>query len=172
MTVNPFAWSFRVQFVFGLATCAALLLYAIYAQYGQFPDPCPLCILQRVAFFAMGVVALIGALHNPKSPRGRKIYGVLAFLAAAIGAGIAARHVWLQHLPPDQVPACGPGLNYMLETMQSKFDFVKVLAKVLKGSGECAEINWTFLGFSMPEWTLLCFVLLGIGALAAGFRKR
>jgi disulfide bond formation protein DsbB len=172
MTVNPFAWSFRVQFVFGLATCAALLLYAIYAQYDQFADPCPLCILQRVAFFAMGVVALIGALHNPKSPRGRKIYGVLAFLAAAIGAGIAARHVWLQHLPPDQVPACGPGLNYMLETMQSKFDFVKVLAKVLKGSGECAQINWTFLGFSMPEWTLLCFVLLGIGALAAGFRKR
>jgi disulfide bond formation protein DsbB len=169
MTANPFAWSFRVQFLFGLSCCAALLLYAVYAQYNQFADPCPLCILQRVAMFGIGVVALIGALHNPKSAAGRKIYGVLAFLAAAIGAAIACRHVWLQHLPPDQVPACGPGLNYMLESMPSKFE---VLKKVLQGSGECAEINWTFLGFSMPEWTLLCFVLLGVGALAAGFKKR
>jgi disulfide bond formation protein DsbB len=172
MTLNPFAWSFRAQFVFGLAACAATLLYAIYAQYGDLAEPCPLCILQRVAMAGIGIVALLGALHNPKSATGRRIYGVLAFLGAAIGAAIASRHVWLQHLPADQVPACGPGLNYMLDTMQSKFDFLKVLQKVLKGSGECAEINWTFLGFSMPEWTLLCFVLLGIGALVAGFRRR
>lgn len=169
MTANPFAWPFRAQFLFGLFCCAALLLYAFYAQFNQFADPCPLCILQRVAMFGVGVVALIGAVHNPKSATGRRIYGVLAFLAAAIGAAIAGRHVWLQHLPPDQVPACGPGLNYMLESIPSKFE---VLRKVLQGSGECAEINWTFLGFSMPEWTLLCFVLLGIGALVAGYRKR
>jgi disulfide bond formation protein DsbB len=169
MTLNPFAWSFRAQFLFGLTCCAALLLYAIFAQYEQFADPCPLCIFQRIAMAGIGVVALLGALHNPKSVGGRRTYGVLAFLAAAIGAAIAARHVWLQHLPPDQVPACGPGLNYMLESMPSYFD---VLKKVLQGSGECAEINWTFLGFSMPEWTLLCFVLLGVGALAAGFRRR
>ena len=169
MTFNPFAWSFRAQFVFGLAACAALLLIAIYAQYDQLAEPCPLCILQRVAMVGIGIVALLGAIHNPKSATGRRIYGVLAFLAAATGAAIAIRHVWLQHLPPDQVPACGPGLNYMLESMPSYFD---VLKKVLQGSGECAEINWTFLGFSMPEWTLLCFVLLGIGALVAGFRRR
>jgi disulfide bond formation protein DsbB len=169
MTANPFAWSFRAQFVFGFLCSAATLLYAIFAQYGQFYEPCPLCILQRVAMFAVGLVALLGALHNPKGSAGRKIYGVLAFLAAAVGAAIASRHVWLQHLPADQVPACGPGLNYMLESMPSKLD---VLKKVLQGSGECAEINWTFLGFSMPEWTLLCFALLGIGALVAGFRRR
>lgn len=169
MTVNPFAWSFRAQFLFGLSCCAALLLYAIFAQYEDLAEPCPLCIFQRIAMAGLGVVALLGALHNPKSATGRRIYGVLAFLAAAIGAAIATRHVWLQHLPPDQVPACGPGLNYMLESMPSYFDILK---KVLQGSGECAEINWTFLGFSMPEWTLLCFVLLGIGALVAGFRRR
>ena len=168
MNVNPFAWSFRTQFIFGFFCCAALLAYAIHAQYDLLADPCPLCILQRVAFIAIGVVALVGALHNPKSARGRRFYGVLAFAAAATGAAIALRHVWLQHLPADQVPACGPGLSYMLESMPSYFD---VLKKVLQGSGECAEINWTFLGFSMPEWTLLCFVLLGVGALVAGFRR-
>jgi disulfide bond formation protein DsbB len=94
---------------------------------------------------------------------------LLAFLAAGTGAGVAARHVWLQHLPPDQVPACGPGLSYMVESLPSYLDVVR---KVLQGSGECAKVDWTFLGFSMPEWTLLCFVLLAAGALAAGFRRR
>jgi disulfide bond formation protein DsbB len=169
MTVNPFAWSFRAQFIFGFLCCAVLLLYAVFAQFGQFYEPCPLCILQRIAMAGIAVVALLGALHNPKSPMVRKIYGVLAFVAAAIGAAIAARHVWLQHLPADQVPACGPGISYMLESIPSKFD---VLKKILQGSGECAEINWTFLSFSMPEWTLLCFVLMGFGALVAGLRRR
>jgi disulfide bond formation protein DsbB len=169
MKANPFAWPFRVQFLFGFVACTGLLVYAVFAQYGQMFEPCPLCIFQRVAMAATAVVALLGALHSPGSSAGRKVYGLLAFLAAGTGAGIAGRHVWLQHLPPDQVPACGPGLSYMVESMPSYLDVVK---KVLQGSGECAEVNWTFLGFSMPEWTLLCFVLLAIGALSAGFRRR
>jgi disulfide bond formation protein DsbB len=108
-------------------------------------------------------------LHNPRGSAAGRAWGLLAFLAAAIGAGIAARHVWLQHLPPDQVPACGPGLSYMIESMPN---WLAVVKKVLAGSGECAEVNWTLLGFSMPEWTLLCFLLLAIGALVAGFRRR
>ncbi len=167
--MNPFAWSFRRQFLFGFLICAALLGYAVFAQYGQLFEPCPLCIFQRVAMVGIAVVALLGALHSPRSRAGRAIYGLLAFLAAGTGAGIAARHVWLQHLPPDQVPACGPGLAYMVESMPSYLDVFK---KVLQGSGECAEVNWTWLGLSMPEWTLLCFVLLAIGALNAGFRAR
>ena len=169
MNANPFAWSFRWQMLFGFAACAALLAYAVFAQYGQFYEPCPLCIFQRVAMAAVGIIGLAAALHAPKGAAGRRAWGILAFLAAAIGAAIAARHVWLQHLPPEKVPACGPGLGFMLESMPSYLDVVK---KVLAGSGECAEVNWTFLGFSMPEWTLLVFVLLAIGALAAGFRKR
>lgn len=169
MKLNPFVWSFRAQFFFGFFCCATLLAYAVFAQYGQMFEPCPLCIFQRVAMAALGLVALIGALHAPKGALGRMIYGLLAFLVAGTGAAIAARHVWLQHLPPDQVPACGPGLAFMVESIPSKFDLIK---KVLQGSGECAEINWTFLGHSMPEWTLLCFVLLAIGALVAGGRKR
>ena len=169
MNLNPFAWSFRVQFLFGFAVCATLLAYAVFAQYGQLFEPCPLCIFQRVAMAATGLVGLIGALHNPKGSLVRRSYGLLAFLAAATGAGIAMRHVILQHLPADQVPACGPGLKYMLQIMPSTLDVIK---KVFEGSGECAEVNWTLWGFSMPEWTLLCFILLGLGALIAGFRKR
>jgi disulfide bond formation protein DsbB len=168
MTANPFAWSFRFQMLFGFAVCAALLAYAMFAQYGQMFEPCPLCIFQRVAMAAVGVIGLLAAIHNPKGAPGRRTWSLLAFVAAAIGAGIAGRHVWLQHLPPDQVPACGPGLSFMLESMPS---YLAVVKKVLAGSGECAEVNWTLLGFSMPEWTLLCFVLLAVGALAAGFRR-
>jgi len=169
MRANPFAWPFRLQMLFGAVACAALLSYAVFAQYGQMFEPCPLCIFQRVAIAAVGVIGLLAALHGPRSRGGRIAWGLLAFLAAAVGAGIAARHVWLQHLPPDKVPECGPGLAYMVEVMPS---WLAVVKKVLAGSGECAEVNWTFAGFSMPEWTLLCFVLLGIGALVAGFRRR
>jgi disulfide bond formation protein DsbB len=153
----------------GFAACAARLAYAVLSQYGQLHEPCPLCIFQRVAMAAVGLLGLAAALHNPKGRGGRMAWGGLAFLAAATGAAIAGRHVWLQHLPPDQVPACGPTLDYMLQSMPSWLDVVK---KVLAGSGECAEVNWTFLGFSMPEWTLLVFVLLALGALAAGFKRR
>ncbi len=169
MTANPLAWPFRAQFLFGFVVCSALLAYAVFAQYGQMFEPCPLCIFQRVAMAVAGLVGLIGGLHAPGSQGGRRAYGVLAFLAAGAGAGIAARHVWLQHLPPDQVPSCGPGLSYMLESMPSYLDVFK---KVLQGSGECAKVDWTLLGFSMPEWTLLFFLLLAFGALAAGFRRR
>lgn len=169
MNSNPFAWPFRLQFLSVFAVCAGLLAYSVFAQYGQLFEPCPLCIFQRVAMAATAVIALLGALHSPGSAFGRRFYGVLAFLAAGTGAGIAARHVWLQHLPPDQVPACGPGLSFMIESMPS---YLSVVKKVLQGSGECAEVNWTLWGFSMPEWTLLCFTLLAIGALFAGFRRR
>lgn len=169
MKLNPFAWSFRTQFLFGFVTCAALLAYALYADKVLGFEPCPLCIFQRIAFLALGIVGLLGALHNPKSRGGRAAYGVLALIAGGIGIYLAGHHVYLQHLPLDQVPSCGPGLGYMMEAYPAKFDLIK---EVLKGSGECAEINWTFLGRSMPEWTLLCFVLLTTGAAIAAFKNR
>jgi len=168
MSPNPLAWSFRSQMLFGFAVAAALLAYAVFAEYGQLYEPCPLCIFQRVAMAGVAVVGLLAALHNPRGRAGRLAWGLLAFIAAGVGAAIAGRHVWLQHLPPEQVPACGPSLDYMLESMPSWMDVVK---KVMQGSGECAEVNWALFGFSMPEWTLLCFVLLAIGALVAGTRR-
>jgi len=165
--MNPFSWSFRTQFFAGVLVCAGLLAYALYAQYKLFMDPCPLCIFQRVVFIVAGLVFLIGALHGPKG-WGRKLYGALVFFVAMVGVGIAGRHVWLQNLPADQVPACGPGLDYMLEA----FPLGKTLSMVFTGSGECANIDWHFLGLSMPTWTLVCYLLLGLGALWAGFRRR
>lgn len=165
--MNPLAWSFRTAFAFAAAVAAALLAYAYWSQFAGGLEPCPLCIFQRVAFIAVFVVCLAAAIHGPTGI-GRRIYGGLAFLAAAVGAGIATRHVWLQNLPADQVPACGPGLDYLMEA----FPLAEVVRLAFTGSGECAEIDWVFLGLSMPAWTLVWFVLFALGAAWFGFRRR
>ena len=152
---RPRGWFFLVA-----VACASLLGYAMYVQYVEFLDPCPLCILQRLAFIWIGIVALLAAIHNP-SGKGRWVYTGLLALGAAVGAILAGRHVWLQSLPPDQVPECGMGLNYMLETMP----YAEVLAKVFYGSGECAQIDWTFAGLSMPWWTLIWYIGLVLATL-------
>lgn len=144
----------------GLFLVAVLaMLTALYLQHYQNLEPCPLCIFQRVAVMSAGAIALIAALHGP-GLTGRRVYGLFTLVAALVGVGVAGRHVWLQHLPPNDVPACGPGLNYWLET----FPLQEVVQKVLHGSGECAKIDWTLLGFSLPELTLAMF--LGITAVA------
>ncbi|HQU16473.1 MAG: disulfide bond formation protein B [Chromatiales bacterium 21-64-14] len=144
----------------GFLACAALLGYAYYAQFHDHLDPCPLCIFERLGVLALGVAFLVAAIHGPGSA-GSRVYAVAIAVVALTGAAVAARHVWIQHLPADQVPACGPGLNYLLET----FPLTKTLRMVLTGSGDCARISWTFLGLSMPEWVLSWFAGLG----AAGF---
>lgn len=164
--LNPFAWPFRAQFALGAALCFALLGYALYVQYQLFIDPCPLCVLQRVAFLVLGVVFLIGALHAPGGATGRRTYGVLAATAGLTGAAIAAWHVRLQHLPKDQVPSCGMGWEGMVETLPLS----EAVRRAFTGSGECAEIDWAFAGLSMPTWTLLWFIGLSLGALWAGWR--
>ena len=167
MNSNPLRWPFRGQFLLGSVICAGLIAYALYVQFVQRLLPCPFCIFQRVAFAALGIVFLIGAVHAPKQPVGRRVYGVLAFICAAIGAGIAARHVWVQQFPPE-IPSCGAGMDFMLQSMP----LFGVIRKVLTASGDCSNIDWTFLGLSMPAWCLLFFVLLAGCALHAGFRRR
>jgi len=168
MRPNPFQWSFRLQFLAGFVLCAAFIGYAIYTQFHDGLKPCPLCIFQRIAFAAMGVVFLLGGLHAPKGRLGRRLYGLLALVPGGIGLGIAGRHVWLTHLPADQVPECGPPLQFMMDTNP----LTDVIRKVLTGSGECAKVDWTFLGMSMPAWSLTCFIALVLWALYAAFRPR
>lgn len=144
----------------GFLFCAGLIAYALYSQYGLGFEPCPLCIFQRVAVMSVGAVFLLAFLHHP-GKRGALIYGVLALLAALIGAAIAGRHVWIQAQPPGAVAACGATLDYMLEILP----VTDVITKVLTGSGECAEINWAMLGLSMPWWVLFACIGLGIWAL-------
>lgn len=151
------AWlNFRVTNSILLLGSIVGMAFALYLEHVQGLDPCPLCIFQRVGLMAMGLVALIAFIHNPKNNLLKRGYSLLALLGIGWSVGVAARHVWLQHLPPDQVPACGPGLDYLVEALP----FKQVLSQVLTGSGECAVINWSFLGQSLPFWSLLFFSVL------------
>lgn len=142
----------------GFACCAGLLAYALYVQGVLRIDPCPLCIFQRVGIAAVGMLFLLAGIHGPRG-WGAKVYGVLLALAALGTAAIAARHVWIQHLPEDQLPSCGAGLGFLLQ----EFPVTDVIRKVLTGSGECHAVNWTFLSLAMPTWVLI--VALALGAL-------
>ena len=150
--------SFRLWSLFGWLACLGLLGYALYAQHQMFLDPCPLCILQRVAFMVMAVGFLLAALFANRAWL-RVLSVLIIALGAVAGMGVSGWHVYLQGLPADQVPACGPGLNYMLQTLP----LTDVLAKVFAGSGECAKIDWSFLGLSMPAWTFVWYAGLLLG---------
>jgi len=155
----PVWLSQRALFAGGAVVCAALMAAALYLQHVLRLDPCPLCIFQRIFVILLGAVMLIGAVHDPRGV-GRKVYGTLVAVLAALGLTAAGRHVWLQHLPADQVPECGPGLEYMLEA----FPLTETLSMVFRGSGECAEVQWTFLALSIPEWTLIVFAAVALFA--------
>ncbi|HWU77050.1 MAG TPA: disulfide bond formation protein B [Rhodanobacter sp.] len=152
--MNPIRWSYRVSFLAGFLACAGLLGFALFAEYRWQMFPCPLCIFQRVAFIVMGLFFLLGALHAPRG-RARWIYATGVWLAAVFGMAVAGRHLWIQSLPADQIPSCGPPLDYMF----SAFPFAKVLKLVFTGSGECATVE-PILGLPMPAWSLIWFVLL------------
>ena len=141
----------------GLLACAGMMAYALYAEHVLFLMPCPLCVFQRMAVIGLGIVFAVAAAHNPAGV-GKKVYAALVLIAAGTGAGVAGRHVWLQNLPADQVPACGPGFDYIIDS----FPLSEALALIFTGSGECATIDWQFLGLSMPAWVVIAIVPLGV----------
>jgi disulfide bond formation protein DsbB len=156
----------RIGFALGAAACAALLGYGFFLQYHDGQDPCPLCLVQRGFYFILMFVFFLAALHGPRKA-GTVFYGLIAFLAASGGAAVAGRQVWLQHLPPDQVPKCGPDLYFMLDN----FPLSRVFTNLFKGSGECAEVKWRFLSLSIAEWSLVWFVLFALLSLWTMFRR-
>jgi len=141
----------------GFIIIVALLGYAYYAQYRLGLEPCPLCIFQRIALAALGLVFLIAGLHNPRG-WGSTVYSVLIGLAALAAIGVAARHLYVQSLPPGTIAACGAPLEVLLQFTP----VTEVIRKVLTGSGECSQINWRFLGLAMPAWVLIWALLLGV----------
>ncbi|NCF50847.1 disulfide bond formation protein B [Gammaproteobacteria bacterium] len=147
----------RILNMAGFLACSGMMGFAFYAQYVLELEPCPLCIFQRVAVIALGMTFLAAALHNPQG-WGRRVYAALIVIAAGAGGAVATRHVWLQNLPPDKVPSCGPGLGYMLDN----FPVGDAMRMVFTGSGECANVVWRLFGLSMPTW-----VLIGVGTLGA-----
>ena len=145
---------------------ASLLGYGYYLQYVQGLEPCPLCMVQRLFFYLLIATFVIASLHSPKRV-GVWIYTAFGVLFAAGGAATAGRQVWLQHLPADKVPQCGPDLFFMLENMPLS----RTLQKLIQGSGECAKVDWTFLGLSIAEWSLLWFIALAVYALWLAARR-
>jgi disulfide bond formation protein DsbB len=158
--------SFRQIAGLTAAACAGLLVYAYYLEYMQGQDPCPLCLVQRGFYYGILIVLGAGALHRP-GRAGAIAYSIGALLAAAGGIATAARHVWLQHLPPDQVPACGPDLFFMLDNLP----LGRTLQLLLRGSGQCAEVKWRFLGLSIAEWSLLWFAIFAVVAIWLAVRS-
>lgn len=145
----------RIWFFLGFLGCVFLLAMGAYFQFVQGLDPCPLCISQRIAILLTGLVFLSAAIHNP-GQKGVTAYSILGAVTALCGAAISTRHVWIQHLPADKVPECGPGLEYVMQN----FPLSETIKLMLSGTGDCAKVDWTMLGFSMPAWTLLAFLML------------
>jgi disulfide bond formation protein DsbB len=157
----------RTGYFLGCIASFGLVGFALYIQQKHGLEPCPLCISQRIAFMALGVVFLVAALHNP-GQIGRRVYGVLQFAAAATGAGIAARHIWIQANPDKVMSECGVGFDYLFES----FPMQRALQLIFQGTGECSAIDWTWLGMTIPQLSLLAFSLLGLYAILLAFVKR
>jgi len=150
-----------------IALCAILLIgVALYMEKVMGLEPCNLCMFQRIFVVLAGIVALAATLHGPKQV-GAKLYASFVALLSIVGGMIAGRQIWLQHLPEDQVPACGPGLDYMMDV----YPFMEMIEEVLRGSGDCAKVQWTFLNLSIPEWTIICFASATILSLYILLRK-
>lgn len=157
----------RAGYLIGFAASFGLVAFGLYIQVKDGLEPCPLCIFQRIAFMATGVLFLLAALHNPQG-LWRRIHGGLQFLAAATGAGIAIRHIWIQNHADEVMAECGAGVEYLFE----HFPLHKFLQLVFKGTGECSAIDWKLLGLTIPELALIAFIGLGVYALILAFAKK
>jgi disulfide bond formation protein DsbB len=159
-------FSRRIGNLAGFIACAGMIAFGYYLQFGVGLEPCPLCILQRVMLLATGIAFLVAAVHHPASKLGAGIYAGAIALCAALGAAIAGRHTWIQHLPEGERPSCGPALDHLLAT----FGPIEGLGRVLRGSGECGVVDWTLLSLSIPEWTLAAFLAFSVWAVFLGLR--
>ena len=147
----------RNLLLMGFLFSVLLILYALYAQYFLGLEPCPLCIFQRIAVIALGLFFLFMALKPPQRRTSSILASMFLMIISSIGVGVAARHVWIQNLPSDKVPGCGPGLDFMI----SNFPLSEVFEMVFSGSGECAESSWSFASLSMPAWVIVWLIVLG-----------
>ncbi len=146
--------SIRSHYIFGLIIITALLSTSLYLQFYDGFMPCPLCTLQRVTFFFLGILFILGIfLHAQRW--GRLIINLFTLCVSSAGILFAGRQVWLQHFPPTDTSECGVSLHYMLQVLPVN----EVVRKIFSGSAECTQIGWKFLSLSMAEWTMAWFIL-------------
>jgi disulfide bond formation protein DsbB len=157
----------RIVFAAIAVACFAMVAYGIfYLQEELGLDPCPMCIVSRYTFMAIGVVSLLAALHGPRGVM-LKVYGVLVALLSLAGIGVSVRHSYLQHFPP-KVESCGTDLEFLLNNLPLTQAFPKIFA----GTGSCSKVDWRFLGMSIPEWAGVWFLLFAIAALWVAFAQK
>ena len=157
----------RKFFIVIFTICIGLLIFGLYLEHVHGLEACPLCIFQRIAYTVIIFIALTGAIHNPRNLL-QIIYKLLMVISSITGAAIAGRQIWLQHLPPELVPECGPGLDYMFNV----FPFREALKMIFTGSGECAEVKWRFIGLSIAEWSLIMFIGIFIATILSIYTSR
>ena len=156
----------KTGYLMGFVACFGIVILALVIQTIYKLEPCPLCITQRMFFMGLGVLFLIGAFIKPTSLL-QKIFTGLQVLAALGGAGWAMRHWYLQANKESMIADCGVGFDYMFEN----FPLEKMFKLIFKGTGDCAAIDWTFLGLTLPQLGLISFVGLGVYAVWLGFKK-
>jgi len=162
------AWIRSRQVFLGIFVATALMMgFGYWLQYAEGLEPCPLCMTQRIFITLAGLTGLVAALHGP-GRAGIRVYGTLVALWCVVGGGFSMRHLWLQSLPPGQAPACGPPLEYLFDALPLKDAFMHLL----RGDGNCAEVDWTFLGIAIPGWTLLAFAVIALLAAWSALRPR
>lgn len=157
----------RAGYLLGFLASFGLVAFALYIQQKNGLEPCPLCISQRITYMALGVLFLVAALHNP-GMIGRRVYGVLQFAVAAIGVGIASRHIWIQANPDKVMAECGAGFDYLFQNFPAQ----RALQMIFKGTGECSTIDWTWLGLTIPQLSLIAFIGLGLFAVLLVFVRK
>ena len=148
-------------------TGISLVLVASYVEPFASMNPCPMCMMQRAIYLVtagFALLTLISLRHRILTT----IFSILGLLSAITGIAVAARQVWLQHLPKDEVPACGPPLEYMIEV----FPIMEVLQSMLMGTGDCAEVQWQWLGLSIPAWSILAFTGLALAHVMIVVKKK
>lgn len=158
--------SSRTLFLLAFVGCLLIMAGALYLEHVVGLQPCPLCVVQRVCVMLFGLLCLLAALHGP-GMLGQRLYAGLLMLITLTGAGTAARQVWLQSVPADQLPSCIPPLDYLMDTLP----FQEIVRVVLHGSADCAEVSWTLFTLSVAEWSLLAFVGMLVFALLQMFRR-
>jgi len=145
-------------------SCLAMLGFGLYLQHSTGLEPCPMCIVQRYALFC---VAIVSALTAASSKKFVTVAGtILLLLLALFGAFVAARQSWLQWYPP-QVATCGRDFYGMIES----FPLQRVIPMIFKGSGDCAAVDWTFLGGTIANWSFVWFTLFALLALLLIWRQ-
>ena len=133
------------------AACLALLAFGMYLQHVQGLEPCPMCIVQR---YALVLVAVCTGLASLRGSKGWWMsFGILALAASGFGAFVAARQTWLQWYPPE-FASCGRDFYGMIEN----YPVSRAIPMIFRGSGDCAAVDWTFLGGSIANWSFVCFV--------------